>query len=138
MTTISLLMSIISVGVGVCILLAYFVSHIFAPVELTVEDILNFSADVPTSTTQIQKAYDWKISQLSSLGNAMLTATLAFVSTAVVEFYKDSFKRPDLSVAVLIGTSVSLGLYLWCQVRIAHLRNEFVSLYALLAFLRGL
>jgi hypothetical protein len=132
------ILSILAMGVPVSVSLAYLVARVFAPVELTVEDILNFSEDVPTSTAQMQKAFDWKISQLSSLGNTVLTATLAFVSTSVVEFYKDSFKRPDLSVAVFIGTSFSLCLYLWCQARISHLRNEFVALYALLAFLRGL
>ena len=49
-----------------------FVAQSFRPIDLTVGDLLNFIEDVPTSAAQLQKAYDWNISQWSTLGNALL------------------------------------------------------------------
>jgi hypothetical protein len=116
-------------------LLVRFASRAFSAAAFSVEDLLNWSEDVAASATQLQKAYDWRINQWSNLANALLAATLAFISTCVVEVYKESFKKPHLSLAVFFGITFSLGLCLWCQIRITRLRNEFVALYSLLAFL---
>jgi hypothetical protein len=104
------------------------------PLTLTVGDLLNFAEDFATSANQLQKVYDWNISQWSSLGNTILTAT--FLSTCVVELYKASFLRPHLSKTIITGLVISLGLYLRCQFQITKLKKEFVAVYSLLASLR--
>jgi len=94
--------------------------------------MVNMSRELSTSASQIQKAYDWTISQWSTFANALLTATLAFISTCVVELYKESFKKPHLSIAMAAGIGISLWLYMKCQIKINELRNECVYFYTFL------
>jgi len=104
----------------------------FIPLGFSVADIFDMSAQLSTSASQLQKAYDWTISQWSSFANAVLAATLGFISTCVVELYKESFKKPHLSIAMAAGIGVSLWLYIRCEIKINELRNEFIYLYELL------
>jgi hypothetical protein len=136
-TDIGLILALSATAVVILLLFQRVFAQSFQPIDLTVGDLLNFTEDVATSAGQLQKAYDWNISQWSTLGNTLLTATLAFISTCVVELYKESFKRPDLSVVMLAGALISIGLYLKCQLEIHKLKSEFVYFYSILAFMRN-
>lgn len=108
------------------------VSRRFIPLQFSVADIVNMSGELSTSASQVQKAYDWTISQWSSFANAVLAAMLGFISTCVVELYKGSFKKPHISIAMAAGIGVSLSLYIRCQIKINELRNDFIYFYKLL------
>lgn len=105
-------------------------------INLTVSDLISLSEEISTSADQLQKAYDWTINQWSNFGNALLVATLGFVSACIIEVYKDSIKVPHIWIALIVGVVLSTTLYMRCQIEIRKLRNEFMSVYALLAELK--
>jgi len=86
--------------------------------EPTVYDVLTWADDVNLSIAQVQKAYDWRIAQRAAFANAVLTAIFAFLSSAVIETYKE--------------TVVYFGIYLFFRWEIRRLRQEFLALYTLL------
>ena len=100
----------------------------------TFGDVLIWSEDLSTSTSQIQKLYDWRISQWTGLGTAVLTATLGFISAAIIEIIKDPKIYNRLLVSVVgLGVAISVAIYGLCQRRVVSLRREFMAFYALLA-----
>ena len=102
--------------------------------ELTLGDLVAWSTELETAAQQVQKAYDWRIAQWSAFGNAVLTATLAFVSAAAVEAFKGTIGTHSLG-AVAFGTFSSLLLYWISQLRVTRLRREFLALYGILVLL---
>jgi hypothetical protein len=80
--------------------------------DVTVGNILTWVRDISTSSSQLQKRYDWEIAQWSSFATAVLSATLGFISAAVIE----TLKKPDVFTpggklpVVAIGIVASLLL----------------------------
>ncbi|PYV70491.1 MAG: hypothetical protein DMG97_19155 [Acidobacteria bacterium] len=100
--------------------------------EPTVYDVLTWADDVNLSIAQVQKAYDWRIAQRAAFANAVLTAIFAFLSSAVIETYKETLRIPHFWTLVAIGTVVYFGIYLFFRWEIRRLRQEFLALYTLL------
>jgi hypothetical protein len=100
--------------------------------EPAVSDIVMWVDDVTMSSAQLQKAYDWRIAQWATLSNTILTAVFFLLATALVETYKETFKRPHLWWWV-VGISLTyLCSYLFCRWKIRQLGREFLGLYTLL------
>jgi hypothetical protein len=107
--------------------------------NFTLMDILRWSQHVETSAAQIQKSYDWKITQWSGLGSAILTATLGFVSAVVVEVLKGTkvLTKADFVLIVVTGAAALLAAYAFTHFQVSALNTEFLRLYNLLALLRS-
>jgi len=99
------------------------------------DDVLDWAEEISTSANQLQKAYDWEINQWSTFGNAILAATLAFISACTLEIMKQTLKSSHVAAIMIAGVVTSIALYVTCRVRIAKLRNEFLLLYTLVAHL---
>ena len=99
------------------------------------DDVLDWAEEIGTSANQLQKAYDWEISQWSTLGNAVLAALLAFLSACTLEIMKQTLKSSHVAAIMIAGVATSIALYVICRVRIAKLKNEFLLLYTLVAHL---
>lgn len=102
----------------------------------TIGEILAWVDNLPSSADQIQKAYDWRISQWATFGNAVITALFALLLSAVVEWYKEPMKYPHFWLIVAGNASSYLVAYALCRFRIATLQREFIALYTLLAVLK--
>jgi len=107
-----------------------------APLYISAVDLFMFLKDLSVSMNQLQKNYDWNISQWSTLANAVLTAMLSIVATCVVEYFKGSIPRPQVAIVAAAAIAVSFPLYVKCQSEIARLRSEFEGLHSLLMFLK--
>ena len=106
--------------------------------QITLGDILTWASDSPVAAAQLQKAFDWQIAQWSAFASTVLTATLGFVATVIVENLKGTLSAMDSRQSLIIagGVSASLALYAFCHYRIGSLRRNFVELYTLLAHLK--
>ena len=100
--------------------------------EPTIQDIASWVADVALSSGQLQKAYDWQIAQWSGLANAIVVSTLALLSSALIESFKDTLRYPHFWSVVVAGTLAYVCIYVLCRLRIHRLRQEFLALYTLL------
>jgi uncharacterized membrane protein len=82
----------------------------------------------------LTKAYDWRVSQWSAFSTALLTATLAFISAVVLEYFKDTlYTNVDLKLRVaLLGVMASIFVYLMSQKRISLLKEQFLRVCTLL------
>jgi ABC-type transport system involved in cytochrome c biogenesis permease subunit len=98
----------------------------------TVHDVITWADNVELSTAQIQKAYDWRIAQWATFANAILTAIFGFLSSALIEAYKETLKLPHFWSVVGAGTLAYACIYGFCRFRIARLQQEFLALYTLL------
>jgi len=107
-----------------------------APLHISAIDLFIFLKDLSVSMNQLQKNYDWNISQWSTFANTVLTATLSFAAACVLEYFKNSISRPHLGIVAAAGISVSVALYVKCQSEITRLRSEFEGLHSLLMFLK--
>jgi hypothetical protein len=103
----------------------------FLPIDLSAGNLVSFLKDLPTSAGQLQKAYDWNISQWSNFGTTLLTGTLGFITTCLVAFYKGEIKH--LTITMLVGVAAALCLYLKSQIEINKLKNQFMYWYSLLS-----
>lgn len=104
--------------------------------EPTIFDLVRWADDVPLSAGQIQKAYDWRITQWAALGNAILAAVFAFLSSAIIESYKQSLKLPHFWLLVGGATLLYVSCYAFCRFRIIRLRQEFLALYTFLLVIK--
>lgn len=106
--------------------------------DVTVGDVLRWSQELATSSSQIQKAYEWEIAQWSGFATVVLTATLGFLSATVLEVLKNPSLLLTREAVSLVGLGVvaSLALYGLAQYQIDRLRREFVRLYSLLIILK--
>jgi hypothetical protein len=104
--------------------------------DFTILDLLIWPDDLTVSSAQIQKGYDWDITQWATFGNAVLTAIFGLLASALVETYKNPKHnwQADESFWMLVGiTAFEYALiYVFCRLRIVNLRKEFLSLYTLL------
>lgn len=106
--------------------------------EFSRSDLLIWPDDLAVSSAQIQKAYDWSITQWASFGNAILTAIFGLLASALVETYRmvqthDPHRDIVFWVAVGVTVLVYLAVYAFCRWKILRLRQEFLALYTLLA-----
>ena len=107
--------------------------------ELSIWDILLWSRKTADAMLQITKAYDWRVQQWSGLATGVLTASLAFISAVVLEYFKNSITI-DARLKLwftLLGVWASFLVYLAAQRRITFLRKHFTGLYTLLRRLAG-
>jgi hypothetical protein len=106
-------------------------------VPIRVIDLFILSKNLSTSAAQIQKSYDWQITQWSGFGTAVLTATLGFISAAGLDIWKGAQLPHESNTYTVIGIGIvsSLALYALCQYRVARLRARFSVLYGALALL---
>ena len=105
--------------------------------RMTFGEIVRLARDVPLSTAQLQKAYDWEISQWSDFGKAILGASLAFLSGVALETLKQSpTLSSDQTLLLSSGLAASLFLYAVCYEKTKRLRVEFLQLYRLLLLLK--
>ncbi len=102
--------------------------------DFTLGDLVVWAEDLEVAAAQIQKAYEWRIAQWSSFGNAVLTGILAFLSAAAIEAFKGSINQGCV-LAVGAGTFSAFCLYLISQARMNRLRREFLAIYRALALL---
>jgi hypothetical protein len=100
--------------------------------EPTVHDLVVWMDDVALSAGQIQKAYDWRVAQWSTLSNAILTAIFFLVTTGLVETYKQTLKLRYFWAWVGAAVLIYGSSYLFCRLRIRKLQREFLALYTLL------
>jgi hypothetical protein len=96
--------------------------------------MLLWSKDMPNSIAQIQKSYDWTIAQWSGIATATLTAILTLLAGAAVEALKGTVvAATPLIVTVIVGVLLFSGGFAMCNYEITMLKNEFLTLYGLLA-----
>ena len=102
-------------------------------------DILLWSRDVPTAATQLQKSYDWTITQWSGFATAVLVAVLGFLSTVVAEFLKGTYVvwRRQFFPLIIVGVSSLLAAYSFANLKVSMLNDEFVGLYSLLSLIHS-
>lgn len=105
--------------------------------NVSVGDLLRWSQKTSEAMTQVKTMYDWRISQWSTFSTALMTATLAFLSAALIGFLKGEIKLSNHSHVTIIfcGASSSLALYAFCHRSIASLRREFTEIYRILGML---
>lgn len=108
-------------------------ARIISP-EYYLADLLIWSHKAAESTLNLTKAYDWRVSQWSAFSTALLTATLAFISAVVLEYFKDTlYTNVDLKLRVaLLGVMASILVYLMSQKRISLLKEQFLRVCTLL------
>jgi ABC-type transport system involved in cytochrome c biogenesis permease subunit len=100
--------------------------------EPTVHDLVVWGDDVALSTGQLQKAFDWRITQWATLSNAILTAIFFLITTGLVETYKQTLKLRYFWAWVGAAVLIYCCSYLFCRLKIRRLRREFLALYTLL------
>lgn len=104
----------------------------------SIRDIFLWARQFSMSNPQLQKAFDWHIAQWSGVATAVLAATLAFVSSVVIE----KIKNPRLvftgAEVLLIGLGVasSLGVFAFAHYKIVSLRRRFLRLHSILCDLQ--
>jgi len=110
-----------------------FFARIISP-EYYLADLLIWSHKAAESMLNLTKAYDWRVSQWSAFSTALLTATLAFISAVVLEYFKDTlYTNVDLKLRVaLLGVMASIFVYLMSQKRISLLKEQFLRVCTLL------
>jgi len=97
-------------------------------------DLAVWSRDHPTSSSQIQKTYEWHIAQWAGFGTAVLTGAVGFISAVTLETLKTPtlWDQRGTRALVVCGIASSLLLYFLTQVRITRLRRLFNGLYSLM------
>ena len=102
--------------------------------EHSYDELLLWSRKSADAMLQLVKAYDWRVLQWSGFCTGVLTATLAFISAVVLEYFKNTIVI-DLKFKLwltLLGAMASFLVYLICQRRISVIKNQFLALYTLL------
>lgn len=102
--------------------------------EHSADEIELWSLKSADAMLQLVKAYDWRVLQWSGFSTGVLTATLAFISAVVVEYFKNTIVielRFKLWLT-LLGALASFLVYLISQRRITVIKNQFLALYTLL------
>lgn len=103
-------------------------------VEISVADIIEWAQELEISMNQIQKAYEWRISQWSIFGKAVLTSAFAFVSGATVALLKGELQVQytwDI-INICIGLILALATYCVSLYQINRLRKEYIALYRII------
>jgi hypothetical protein len=102
----------------------------------SVWQVLLWSLKSAEAMLQVTKAYDWRVSQWTGFATGVMTATLAFVSAIVIEYFKDTIKVgvPLLKIATL-GVLASCLVYLMAQRRVTLLKNQFLETYGAVVWL---
>lgn len=102
----------------------------------TLNDVLIWAEDVPLSTAQVQKAYDWRISQQAGIANAALVAMFTLITSSVIEGMKQTLSHQHSWIVIVAGELAFGGIYLVARLRIRALRQEFLAFYSLLGLMR--
>ena len=112
--------------VAICVVPALWIRRLYTPQEFTLMEILLWSEDAPTSVSQIQKSFDWAISQWSGFSTAVLVATLGFLSAAVMEFLKGTLVawRRQFMTLIILGVLSLLATYSFGHLQITVLNDE--------------
>jgi hypothetical protein len=102
--------------------------------EYYIAELLIWSHKAAESMLNLTKAYDWRVSQWSAFSTALITATLAFISAVVLEYFKDTVNtNVELKLRVaLLGIVASILVYLMSQKRITLLKEQFLRVCTLL------
>ena len=102
--------------------------------EYYLADLLIWSHKAAEAMLNLTKAYDWRVSQWSAFSTALITATLAFISAVVLEYFKDTlYTNVELKLRIaLLGIMASLLVYLMSQKRISPLKEQFLRVCTLL------
>jgi hypothetical protein len=124
-------LGVIAVAIGLFLLvigLSLFVAAILSP-SITRFDIFARTNRFELSVSQLQRFYEWRISQYSSIGNTLLGAAAAFIASVVLE----KLKTPYFNVgpACLIGVGATLFLCIICNLQVRALRNGFIEGYTI-------
>jgi hypothetical protein len=107
--------------------LILFVAAVMSP-SITRFDVFSKTNRFDLSISQLQKFYDWKIAQYSSIGASLLGGVAGFVASVVLEKLKpQSF---DVNSAFYLGVSMTLFLVILVHLELRALRNGFILGYS--------
>jgi Na+/H+-dicarboxylate symporter len=115
--------------------LGLFVGAILKP-SVTKFDFFSKTKRFDLSVGQLQKIYDWKISQYSNTANAFLSALAGFVGSVVLEEIKNS--SFNAAAVLYVGVAATLCLWVMCHLEVRALRNGFFEGYKLVERLTDL
>ena len=103
-------------------------------IEISVADVIEWAQELEISMNQIQKSYEWRISQWSIFGKAVLTSALAFVSGATIAILRGEIQVQCVwdAINICIGIILALSTYGVSLYRIRQLRNEYIGLYRII------
>jgi hypothetical protein len=90
-----------------------------------------FSSRFDKSIDQLQKFYDWKISQYSGFGTSLLGGLLSFVGSVALEKNKNS--SFEANSAFYLGVGMTLFLVMLVHLELRALRVGYLASYSSLA-----